>query len=69
MSSVNNIDGFGGIAEWGLQSEIYSLENAQNKNPKIQLSSGHNFTANETSSIYEKAYVDGEWWCGNHCPV
>ncbi len=66
MDSVNNINGFGGIAEWGLQSEIYSLENAQNKNPKIQLSSGYYFTANETSSIYEKAYVDGEWWCGNH---
>ena len=67
LDGVDNIDGFGGIAEWGLQDELYQTENSQNHNPKIKLESGYTFTANETSSVFEKAFLDNnEWWAGNH---
>lgn len=67
LDAVDNIDGFGGIAEWGLQDELYQTENSKNHNPKIKLESGYTFTANESSSVYEKAFVDNEeWWAGNH---
>lgn len=66
LSAVNNIDSFNGIAEWGMQHELYDSENYKNYNPKIKLENGYTITGNETSSIYEKAYKDGEWWEGNH---
>ena len=67
IDAVDNIDGFGGIAEWGLQDELFKTENSQNHNPQIELETGYTFTANATSSIYEKALLDnGEWWAGNH---
>ncbi len=67
ISAVDDIDGYCGIAEWGLQSEVYTTDNPQNINPQLRLLSGDTFTSNETSSIYEKAELDnGEWWCGNH---
>lgn len=67
ISAVDDVDGYCGIAEWGLQSEVYTTDNPQNINPQLKLVSGDIFTANETSSIYEKAELDnGEWWCGNH---
>ena len=66
ISAVDNIDGFNGIAEWGMQHELYQTENYENHNPKIKLENGYAITGNETSSIYEKAYINGEWWKGNH---
>lgn len=66
LDAVDNIDGFGGIAEWGLQDEVYFSQNFENKNPKVELESGYTFTANETSSVYEKAKHDNGWWAGNH---
>lgn len=67
LEAVDNIDGSGGIAEWGLQHEEYVNENTSHHNPNISLKSGYVFHGNETSSIYEKALTDdGEWWCGNH---
>ena len=67
LDAVDNIDGFGGIAEWGLQDELYQTENSENHNPKIKLEIGYTCTANETSSVYEKAFLDNEeWWAGNH---
>jgi len=67
LSGVDNINDYNGIAEYGIQSEVYTTSKATNHNPEITLKNGSIFTANETSSIYEKAKLDnGEWWCGNH---
>lgn len=67
LSAVDNINNTGGIAEYGIQDELYCTPDANNPNPEIMLLSGDVYTANETSSIYEKAKLDdGTWWCGNH---
>ena len=66
LDAVDNIDGYGGIAEWGSQYEVYVNNNSNHNNPKITLPKGDYFHQNETSSVFEKANNDGEWWCGNH---
>ena len=63
LDAVDNIDGFGGIAEWGLQDEVYFSQNFENKNPKIDLESGYTFPANETLVCMKKQNMitDGGW--------
>jgi len=67
LDAVDNIDGFGGIAEWCIKDEKYKGTSTNNMNPTVNLSSGYEWDSNETSSVYEKAQLDdGTWWCGNH---
>lgn len=66
LDAVDDIDGYGGIAEWGSQHEVYVNNNSNTSNPRITLPKGVYFHQNETASVFEKAKNDGEWWCGNH---
>ena len=63
---VTNIDGYGGIGEWGYQHRIYHMEKYKDHCYDDVLIDEINSQLNEGGSNYEKYYEDGEYLAGNH---
>lgn len=63
---VTDIDGYGGIAEWGTQYQLYFMDKYKDHCYDSVATEELNFRHNEGGSNYEKYYEDGKYLAGNH---